>query len=154
MPFVEPDPQREQEAREAMTQPPFTLSHPEREIVRDAFVALARKRGWHLIAAHVRSTHAHVIVQADRDPNRTMSDFKAKASFDLTRAGFDDSTRHRWTRHGSTPELYTQDQILATIRYVLDEQGERMAWYLDPEWAILHGTAHNDFGAAHEGFAE
>ena len=58
-----------------------------------------------------------------------MSDLKARASRDLTLAGFDNSQRRRWTRHGSTLHLFREDQVEAKIHYTLDEQGERMAWY-------------------------
>lgn len=58
-----------------------------------------------------------------------MSDIKARASRELTNAGFDTAQRKRWTRHGSTIYLFTDEQVAAKIRYTLDEQGERMAWY-------------------------
>jgi hypothetical protein len=54
----------------------------------------------------VRSNHVHVVVAVDRDPGRVMSDIKAHASRALTRAGFDDATRKRWTRHGSMLHLF------------------------------------------------
>jgi REP element-mobilizing transposase RayT len=95
-------------------------------------VELARDRGWRLWAAHVRTNHVHVVVSADRDPGRIMSDLKARASRDLTRAGFDDANRRRWTRHGSTRHLFREEDVEEKIRYTLDEQGERMAWYEEP----------------------
>jgi hypothetical protein len=58
-----------------------------------------------------------------------MSDLKARASRDLSYAGFDTVERRRWTRHGSTRHLFEEEHIEAAIRYALDEQGERMAWY-------------------------
>jgi REP element-mobilizing transposase RayT len=101
----------------------------ERDIVCKASVDLARDRGWLLLAAHVRSNHVHVVVSAERDPGRLMSDLKARAARDLTLAGFDGAQRRRWTRHGSTRHLFREDEIEAKIRYPLDEQGQRMAWY-------------------------
>lgn len=58
-----------------------------------------------------------------------MSDMKGRASHELTRAGFGDAKRKRWTRHGSTLHLYREEDIEAKISYTLDQQGERMAWY-------------------------
>jgi hypothetical protein len=49
---------------------------------------MAAERGWQLLAAHVRTNHVHVVVQAERDPGRLMCEIKARASRDLTRAGF------------------------------------------------------------------
>ena len=127
--FVEPDPGREREAREAMAQPPYTMDAARREVVRDAIVALAREKGWRLLAVHVRSNHVHAVVEAERDPGRLMSDLKARASRDLTRAGFEDSNRIRWTRHGSTRHLFTAAEVERKVRYTLDEQGSQMAVY-------------------------
>ena len=77
---------------------------------------------------HVRSNHVHVVIGADRDPARVMSDLKARASRNLTRAGFGNVQLKRWTRHGSTQHLFREKDVDAKIRYTLDEQGERMAW--------------------------
>jgi REP element-mobilizing transposase RayT len=128
-PFVAPHAEREQAAREAMVQPPYVMSAAEREIVCKAIVDLAESKGWLLLAVHVRSNHVHVVISAERDPGRLMSDLKGRASRDLTLAGFDDAARRRWTRHGSTQHLFREDEVEAKIRYTLDEQGERMAWY-------------------------
>jgi REP element-mobilizing transposase RayT len=131
-PFVAPNPEREQQAREAMVQPPYVMSASERDIVCQAIVELARDRGWRLWAVHVRSNHVHAVVSAERDPDRIMSDMKGRASRDLTQAGFDGSERRRWTRHGSTQHLFRDDEVAVKIRYTLDQQGDRMAWYEDP----------------------
>jgi REP element-mobilizing transposase RayT len=128
-PYLARDAGREQAAREAMIQPSYVMSAPERDIVCRAIVTLSAQRGWLLLAAQVRSNHVHVVISADRDPARLMSDLKARASSDLTKAGFDSSERRRWTRHGSTRYLFRQEEVEAKIRYTLDEQGERMAWY-------------------------
>jgi hypothetical protein len=128
-PFVEPDAQREAAEREMMAQAPYVMSAAERDIVCKAIVDLARDRGWQLLAVHVRTNHVHVVVSAERDPGRIMSDIKARASRDLTLAGFDKSQRRRWTRHGSTLHLFRKDQVEAKIHYTLDAQGDRMACY-------------------------
>ena len=60
-----------------------------------------------------------------------MSDMKGRASRDLTRAGFDDAKRKRWTRHGSTKHLFREDEVADKIDYTLNRQGNRMAAY-DP----------------------
>jgi REP element-mobilizing transposase RayT len=128
-PLLEPDAARESQACAAMTQPAYVMSAVEREVVCKAIVDLAAARGWQLLAIHVRSNHVHVVVRAERDPGRIMSDMKARASRELTLAGFDDSERRRWTRHGSTRHLFRDEEVESKINYTFDEQGERMAWY-------------------------
>lgn len=127
--FVTPDAAREGRMREAMTQPIYTMDAGEREVVRDSIVELCREKGWRLWAVHVRSNHVHVVVTVDRDPGRVMSDMKARASRNLTRAGFDDSTRKRWTRHGSTLHLFDETTTADKIDYTLNRQGAPMARY-------------------------
>lgn len=131
-PFVEPNAKREQAARDAMIQAPYVMNAAEREIVCKAIVELARERGWKLWAVHVRSNHVHVVVSAERDPGRIMSDMKARASRDLTLAGFDNAERRRWTRHGSTRHLFREEEVEGKIQYTLDEQGDRMAFHEEP----------------------
>jgi REP element-mobilizing transposase RayT len=128
-PYLAPDADREGCARQTMTQPAYTMTAAERDIVCRAIVELSEERGWQLLAAHVRTNHVHVVVKADRDPGRLMSDLKARASRNLTLAGFGNANRKRWTRHGSTQHLFREEDAEAKIRYTLDEQGERMAWY-------------------------
>ena len=127
--FVEPDAVREMEARGAMSQSVYTMDARRREVVRDAVVALAQEKGWRLLAMHVRSNHVHVVIWAERDPGRLMSDLKARASRELTAAGFENAQRRRWTRHGSTRHLFTNEEVEKKIKYTLDEQGTPMAVY-------------------------
>jgi REP element-mobilizing transposase RayT len=127
--FVEPSEDLEAESREAMSQPEYTMDAGRRDLVRDAIVTLANEKGWHLLAVHVRSNHVHIVIESDRDPSRLMSDLKARASRDLTRAGFENVERKRWTRHGSTRHLFAIAEVEQKVRYTLDEQGTPMAVY-------------------------
>ena len=128
-PFIEPDAQRMNEAQASMVQPAYLLDAPRRRIVRDAIIAICREKGWNLLALHVRTNHVHVVVQAERDPGRLMSDLKARASRDLNRAGLDPPERRRWTRHGSTIYLFEEENVHEKIRYTIDGQGRMMEWY-------------------------
>ena len=128
-PFVEADAKREQVEREAMTQPAYSMDAPRREIVRDAIVTLALEKGWRLWAVHARTNHVHVVIAAPRGPGRLMSDMKARASRDLSRAGFENAERRRWTRHGSTKHLFRESDVQEKINYTLYEQGPPMSIY-------------------------
>jgi REP element-mobilizing transposase RayT len=128
-PYIAPSEEREKKAREARLQPAYVMTAREREVVCRAIVELSQARRWNLLAVHVRSNHVHVVVCADLDPGRMMSDMKARASRELTASGFGDAKRKRWTRHGSTLHLFRESEVAAKIHYTLDEQGERMAWY-------------------------
>jgi len=104
-------------------------SAAEREVVRDAIAGLCRRRGWRLLALHVRTNHVHAVVEANGDADRVMSDMKARASRELTRAGFDEAARRRWTRHGSTLHLFHESAVADKIDYTLNRQGAMLAYY-------------------------
>jgi REP element-mobilizing transposase RayT len=128
--FVTPDSQRESESREAMAQSPYIMrSAEERGVVRDAIVGLCSRRGWRLFALHVRTNHVHAVVEAGGDAGRVMSDMKACVSRQLTRAGFDDAARRRWTRHGSTLHLFNEAAVADKIDYTLNRQGVMLAYH-------------------------
>lgn len=128
-PFVETDAERLQQEQSSMVQPEYVMDAARRRVVRDALVAICREKEWNLLALHIRSNHVHVVVQADREPGRLMSDLKARASRELNRAGLDPPERRRWTRHGSTLHLFDEAKVDDKIRYTIDRQGKMMEWY-------------------------
>jgi hypothetical protein len=128
-PFIAPDSQRLVEEKQRMVDAVYLLDEPRRKVVCDAIVVIAREKEWLLWAVHVRSNHVHVVITAEREPGRLMADLKARASAALTKAGFESADRRRWTRHGSTRHLFSEEAISERILYTLDGQGERMAHY-------------------------
>jgi REP element-mobilizing transposase RayT len=110
-----------------MDQAPYLLSAPNRNAVLGAIREVCLHRRWSLMAAHIRTTHVHVVVEADAKPERVMNDFKSYASRRLNESSPEGPNRKRWGRHGSTRWLRDQDDIFAAIRYVVDRQGEPMA---------------------------
>jgi len=76
---------------------------------------------------HVRPTHVHVVVRAERTPERVMNAFKAYASHEMNARGLDNPERKRWTRHGSTRYLWKRENVEAAVDYVVQNQGNPMA---------------------------
>jgi len=110
-----------------MLQAPYSMDAPRRSVVLAAVQERCQQRHWGLLAAHVRSSHVHIVIEADVRPERALNDIKAYASRCLNQAGLDERTRKRWSRHGSTRWLWKRDDVAAAIRYVVDEQGDPMA---------------------------
>ncbi len=111
-PFIVSDPQRLEKNRERMTQAMYLMDQPRREVVCDAIIAECRFRGWHLHALHVRSNHVHLVVTADTHPDFVMKSCKAHASKCLNRLGFDSPDHKRWSVHGSTRYLWSEDSVM------------------------------------------
>jgi REP element-mobilizing transposase RayT len=131
-PYLPPNPDRARFERDELAQPPYALDEPRRAVVLATIREVCRHHGWALLAAHVRSNHLHVVVTADAPPERVMNDLKAYSSRRLSEAGYESAQRRRWTRHGSTRYLWTEDHVQAAIRYVTDRQGAPLAVYPDP----------------------
>ena len=86
-----------------------------------------------MLAAHVRSNHVHVIVEAGIRPERIMNEFKSYASRALNQLTSEEPDRKRWARHGSTRWLWKDEDVRKALRYVIDEQGEPMALFVGEE---------------------
>lgn len=123
-------PKRAAAERQLMDQPPYLLDQGRRSIVLEALHQVCLHRSWSLLAAHVRTNHVHVIVEADTQPEKVMNNFKSYASRNLNSLGSDEPHRKRWARHGSTRWLWKDEDVRSAIRYVIDEQGEPMDVYL------------------------
>jgi REP element-mobilizing transposase RayT len=114
---------------EAMTQTPYLLDEHARPVVLEAIQEVCRHRRWNLLATHVRTNHVHVIVEAEAKPEKVMNDFKSYASRALNRLE-SDRARRRWAHHGSTRWLWKDEDVREAIRYVIEEQGEPMAFFV------------------------
>ena len=114
-----------------MDQPPYYLHDSvRREIVLNALHEVCLHKEWNLWAAHVRTTHVHLVVEADAPPEKVMQAFKAYASRGLNRLGIDGPDRKRWARHGSTRWLWKDEDLQQARQYVIEEQGEPMALFI------------------------
>ncbi len=110
-----------------MGQPSYAMDNRRRKAVLDSILERCSNNGWTLLAAHVRTNHVHLVMEAEAGPERIMNDLKSYASRCLNQQGLDEPGRKRWARHGSTRWLWKQENVAAAIRYVVDEQGQRMA---------------------------
>jgi REP element-mobilizing transposase RayT len=113
-----------------MKQVPYSLDRDGRATVLEALREVCLHRGWSLLAAHVRTNHVHVVVEAEVRPEKVMNDFKSYASRGLNRLGGDESNRKRWAHHGSTRWLWEDQDVREALRYVIEEQGEPMAVFV------------------------
>jgi len=125
--LLDSDPRRVSRELRLMDQLPYLLDGNRRTAVLEALRDVCAHRGWCLLAAHVRTTHVHAVVEAEDRPEKIMNDLKAYASRHLTRLGFDPSNRKRWARHGSTRWLWNEESVSAAVRCVVAAQGDPMA---------------------------
>ena len=76
-----------------MTQAPYVLDERRRAATLEGIKEACSRRRWMLLAAHVRASHVHAVVEADRTPEQVMTALKAYASRALNESGWDESSR-------------------------------------------------------------
>ncbi len=126
-PLAEGSENRLELKRSQMDQPPYSMDEKRRTAVLAAIIHRCSNRRWRLIAAHVRTNHVHLLMEAEDKPERLMNDLKSFASRRLNELALDGADRKRWARHGSTRWLWKREQV------VVDKQGEQMAIYESAE---------------------
>lgn len=131
--FLSSNKAREISEKKRMTETPYLLDQIQREIVLNTIKEVCRYRGWVLLAAHVRTNHVHLIVHAMQPPENIMNTIKSYSSRRLNESKLDGDRASRWTRHGSTRYLWREEEVEATIQYVVYEQGSPMAVFENKE---------------------
>jgi REP element-mobilizing transposase RayT len=125
--LVAADSKRVSAERRRMDQPPYCMDRKRRDAVLASLLERCSQCNWRLLAAQVRTNHVHIVVEGEAAPERIMNDLKSYASRCLNRIGLDQRSCKRWARHGSTRWLWKPGNVSAAIRYVVDEQGDRMS---------------------------
>ena len=77
-----------------------------------------------LHAVNARSNHVHSVVAAQRKPEYALNSFKAYATRKLRETNLLSESIKPWARHGSTPYLWTEEELLRAIDYVINGQGD------------------------------
>jgi len=103
------------------------LSLPDVRLVLKAVREVCSFRGWGLLAAHVRSTHVHLVVDLPGESSDALRDFKAYASRALNR---EHASRKHWSRGGGSQRLVTPEAIRTAVKYVAENQGDEMALFV------------------------
>jgi REP element-mobilizing transposase RayT len=131
-PFLPGNPEREQHERGQMRDPAYLLDSRRRRVKLETILEVCQHRGWKPWAAHVRTTHVHTVATADAPPEKVMADLKAYASRRLKERLNESADAKRWTRHGSTRYLWTEEGLHECVHYVVEGQGEPMDVYQAP----------------------
>jgi len=122
-PLLLANPRRERGARQRSKHAPVMLNAAQRQVAREAIVAVCAHRQWSLHELNVRSNHVHVVVSAPRHPDHVMGSFKSWATRRMRQASVIDADVQPWAERGSRKYLWKPEQVEAACRYVLDGQG-------------------------------
>jgi hypothetical protein len=128
-PYAKPNPGLLAAELRLMSQPPYEMDEPRRQVVLEGIIYRCIRHNWSLLAAHIRRNHVHIVLESQEKPEFLMTQLKSGASRHLNDLGFDDPMRKRWARHGSTQRLYSHESVQRAISYVLKGQGEPMSTF-------------------------
>ncbi len=122
-PLVAPTRARKKFENGELQREPFALDYARRKVVAATLREVCEHRRWLLLAANVRTNHVHVVASGDASAERMMDTFKAYATRRMREAGLCADNVKPWSRHGSTPHLWTEEQVGDAVHYVLAGQG-------------------------------
>jgi len=115
--------------RNLLHAPIMRLDQRSQQVVLSTFREVSQFRHWRLWAAHIRTEHVHVVIEAEARPEKVVVDLKARATRLLREAGLIGKDQQLWTQHASTRHLWNLDSLERAIHYTLHEQGEPMAMF-------------------------
>jgi REP element-mobilizing transposase RayT len=124
-PDMAPNPKILENETAELKNPPVTLNRQQRRVVDKAIRDVCEHRSYFLHAVNVRTNHVHSVVTAACKPEHVMDSFKAYATRQLRKAGLLNDSVKPWARHGSTPYLWTEEEVRRAIEYVLYGQGDK-----------------------------
>jgi valyl-tRNA synthetase len=125
--FIAPDPELFSREMANAKNAPLVLSNEQCQSICQTIVEVAKHRGWVIHAVNVRSMHVHAVVSGDASPEKMMNDFKSYATRHLREAGLVSADAKVWSRHGSTPYLWKEEDIAGAVDYTLHRQGENVS---------------------------
>ena len=102
----------------------FILNRQQRALVTSAIREVCDHRGYTLYAVNARTNHVHSVVGAGYKPEAVMNSFKSYATRKLREAKLISDEVKPWARHGSTPYLWTDEELQRAIDYVSNGQGD------------------------------
>lgn len=126
-PYIAINPNRQQSEQRRLQHGPARLSADSRDVVLAAIRSVAQHESWTLHAAHVRSTHVHIVIATGIKPEVIVGKLRAYSSRALNQAS--GKQAKRWSRHASTVWLWNAHEVARTIDYVVHGQGPTMACY-------------------------
>jgi len=109
-----------------LSQPAVTFDPSERALVHDAFVDVAREKGWEIDALNVRTEHVHIVIFTPTGDSTTeiVRKLKRSATSALQRASRRPIGLRVWTKRFVETTIWNVGFWRQKVRYTLDEQGD------------------------------
>jgi REP element-mobilizing transposase RayT len=120
----------EEYSRRVMRGDPILLNLEQAVALWEQFQETGTIRKWQLLAVAVMANHVHIVVgvPGDPDPSDLLRDFKSYGSRRLNRTWGKPKADTWWTESGSKRKLKTRENVLAAIKYVLEQEFPLLVW--------------------------
>ncbi len=118
LPAIPPNEGLEKWMTEEMKQPPRLLIEAERRVVYESIEELCNRKSYPLHAANVRTNHAHIVLSAQKKPERVIVEIKANATKWLREAGLASPRERIWSRGKSRRYLWKPRNVIAAVNCV------------------------------------
>lgn len=113
-------------------EPPFTMQENYRETVLQSIIETCRYNHRHLLAAHVRVEHVHLVVRSEISKEKTTGKIKCFSTHALKKQHPELMQRKNfWSYHGSMKNIWVPESIFPALYYVVKKQGNPMSLYYD-----------------------
>jgi REP element-mobilizing transposase RayT len=112
--------------RKLLNLSPVKLTKDRRKAIERGIREACEVLKWRLWAFNIRTNHVHVVVSANCNSRRVRSTLKSNATRSMREAGCWQSPRSPWAAKGSRRFLWTEEQLIEAIDYVLYSQGEEL----------------------------
>ena len=113
--------------------PSVYFQQPHAEALFSQFQETASHRHWRLLAVGIMTTHVHLVVGVDDDPDpeKLLGDFKSYGSRRLNRDFGRPKNDTWWTEGGSKQKLKNHAEVEATIDYIRRQPNPLLIWTID-----------------------
>ncbi len=128
-PRIKPNAQIAERMRNKLRDDQFLLDDARRKIVLNSIIKACEYYQWRLYAAHVRSNHVHILLRALEKSKTVTTKIKSFATRFLKKYHPDIPDQKFWTRGKSARCIWNPDFLGLTMKYIIEQQGEKMAWY-------------------------
>ena len=117
--------------REKMRGQIIILNELQRETVLKSIIHASNHYHWRLYAAHVRTNHIHILINAMEKPDRVTTKIKSFATRFLKTHHPEIPIQKLWARGKSARYVWDLAFLSIVHNYIIEEQGKKMACYSD-----------------------
>jgi REP element-mobilizing transposase RayT len=121
---------REQNAKSR----PYVLERQHRKLILETICRTCKTRNWPLLAAHIRTTHLHLILDTPTAPERSLGELKRACTKALRAASLATADDRIWANYSHIRILSSRYAITKAIDYVLNGQGAPMDSHPAGSW--------------------